>query len=62
MSFNSSFQQLYTGIASIVAGFIVSQDSSGRILNYQWVGYLSVIIVFSTLFLGRTLAKRQRLK
>ena len=62
MSFNSSFQQLFTGIASIIAGLIVSQDTQGRIIYYNWVGYLSVAIVFSTFFIARNLAKRQDLK
>ena len=62
MSFNSSFQQLFTGLASIIAGLIVTQDGRGRILNYNWVGYLSVTVVFSTLFLGRMLARKQSLK
>lgn len=62
MSFNSSFQQLFTGIASIIAGLIVSQDSKGRILHYNWLGYLSAAIVFGTLFLAMILAKRQSLK
>lgn len=62
MSFNSSFQQLFTGLASIISGLIVTQDGRGRILNYNWVGYLSVTIVFSTLFLARMLAKRQSLR
>jgi len=62
MSFNSSFQQLSTGIASIVSGLIVSQDLKGRILHYNWVGYLSVAIVFSALFLGGMLARKQGLK
>lgn len=62
MSFNSSFQQLFTGLASIVAGMVVSQDGQGRIINYNWVGYMSVVIVFSTLFLGRMLARKQALK
>jgi DHA1 family inner membrane transport protein len=61
MSFNSSFQQLFTGLASIIAGLIVTQDGRGRILHYNWVGYLSVAIVFSTLFLGRMLAQKQKL-
>jgi DHA1 family inner membrane transport protein len=61
MSFNSSFQQLFTGLASIIAGLIVTQDGRGRILHYNWVGYLSVTIVFSTLFLGRMLAQKQKL-
>lgn len=62
MSFNSSFQQLFTGCASIISGLIVTQDGKGRILNYNWVGYLSVAIVFSTLFLARMLARRQQLR
>jgi MFS transporter, DHA1 family, inner membrane transport protein len=62
MSFNSSFQQLYTGLASVIAGLIVTQDDRGRILHYNWVGYLSVVIVFGTLFIGRGLAKRMQLK
>ena len=62
MSFNSSFQQLFTGIASIVAGMIVSQDAKGKIIHYNYVGYLSVAIVFSTFFIARNLAKRQALK
>jgi len=61
MSFNSSFQQLFTGLASIIAGFMVSQDGQGRILHYNWVGYLSVAVVFSTLFLARSLARRMKL-
>lgn len=62
MSLNSSFQQLFTGLASIIAGFIVYSDSAGRIHNYNWVGYLSVTIVFSMLFIGRKLATTQNLK
>ena len=62
MSFNSSFQQLFTGMASIVAGLIVKQDEQGRILHYHWVGYLSAAVVFSSLFLARSLARRQQLK
>jgi MFS transporter, DHA1 family, inner membrane transport protein len=62
MSFNSSFQQLFTGMASIIAGFIVKEDAQGHIMRYNWVGYLSVAVVFSTLFLARSLAKMQLLR
>jgi DHA1 family inner membrane transport protein len=62
MSFNSSFQQLFTGMASIIAGLIVVKDESGRIHHYNWVGYLSVTIVFCMLFIGRKLAAKQQLK
>ena len=61
MSFNSSFQQLFTGMASVIAGLIVFEDGTGKIHNYQWVGYLSIVIVASTLLLARMLAKKQSL-
>ncbi len=62
MSFNSSIQQLFTGLASVIAGMIVLKDSGGKIHRYEWVGYLSIIIVASTLLLAYRLAKRQGLK
>jgi len=62
MSLNSSFQQLFTGIASIISGIIVYDDKDGKIYRYNWVGYLSITIVVSMLFIGYRLAKRQGLK
>ncbi|MBB1283884.1 MFS transporter [Flavisolibacter sp. BT320] len=61
MSFNSSMQQLFTGLASIISGFIVFRGQDGRIHNYQYVGYFSVAIVFCMLFIGKKLARQQRL-
>lgn len=61
MSFNSSFQQLFTGLASVIAGFIVVKDAEGKIHHYNWVGYLSVAIIFSTVFIARQLARKQNL-
>lgn len=62
MSFNSSFQQLFTGLASIISGLIVYRDQAGKIYNYNWVGYFSVFVVFCMLFIGRKLATQQQLK
>ena len=62
MSFNSSFQQLFTGLSSIIAGLIVIKSPDGRIEHYNLVGYLSAAIVFSTLFFAMRLAKKQQLK
>ena len=62
MSFNSSFQQLFTGAASIIAGLIVVRDQQGKIYHYNWVGYLSIAIVFCCWFIGRMLARKQQLK
>jgi predicted MFS family arabinose efflux permease len=61
MSFNSSFQQLFTGMASLIAGLIVSSGVDGKIYHYEWVGYLSVVVVFCTLFIARKLARSQAL-
>jgi MFS transporter, DHA1 family, inner membrane transport protein len=55
MSFNSSVQQLGTSLASFISGAIVIADSSGKILRYNWLGYISIIILFSCMMLGRYL-------
>ena len=62
MSFNSSFQQLFTGLSSIIAGLIVIKGPDGKIQHYNLVGYLSAAIVFSTVFFAIKLAKKQQLK
>jgi predicted MFS family arabinose efflux permease len=59
MSFNSSFQQLFTGIASLISGLIVTETVDGKINNYNMVGYLSMVIVAGCLYLAIRLAKRQ---
>jgi len=55
MSFNSSVQQLGTAIASFIAGFVVIKDSAGKLHRYEWVGYLSIIVLLLGLLLGRYL-------
>ncbi len=62
MSFNASVQQLFTGLASVLAGLIVYKDETGRIYRYEWVGYLSIAVVASTLLIAYRLARRQGLK
>jgi len=55
MSFNGSVQQLGTSIASIVAGLIVVKDKAGKIQHYEWLGYLSIVVLVASLLLGRYL-------
>jgi MFS transporter, DHA1 family, inner membrane transport protein len=57
MTFNSSMQQLGTFIASIVAGYIVIEDKtkSGRIHRFDWLGYLSIAVLFLSYVLARKL-------
>jgi len=55
MSFNSSFQQMFTGLASLIAGFIVYQGSDNKIHNYAWVGYLSIVVVIAAIFIAKAI-------
>ena len=55
MSLNSSIQHLGTGAAALVSGYIVSEDNGGRLMHYEWVGYLSVVVLLAGFFLGRYL-------
>ncbi|MEN9550043.1 MAG: hypothetical protein RIR12_2634 [Bacteroidota bacterium] len=58
MSLNSSVQHLGTGAAALIAGLIVDQNkSTGKLLYYSWVGYLSVLVLLIAFFLGRFLFK-----
>ncbi|MCX7169649.1 MAG: MFS transporter, partial [Proteobacteria bacterium] len=42
MSLNGTVQSLSMGLASTLAGYITTLDSSGRIVGYQWAGYVAV--------------------
>ncbi len=55
MSFNSSFQQMFTGLASLIAGYIVYQGSDNKIHNYAWVGYLSIAIVIVSILIAKAI-------
>lgn len=57
LSFNSSVQQLGTALASLSAGFIVIKDKAGKLQHYNWVGYLSILVLLLGLLLGRYLFK-----
>ena len=53
MSFNSALQQLFTGAASLIAGFIVVQDKTTHaVSHYDWTGYLSLAILGLALLWG----------
>ena len=52
MSLNSSIQHLGTGVAALVSGFIVKTNANRQLLHYEWVGYLSVGVLFIALLLG----------
>lgn len=57
-SFNSSMQQLGTGLAAFVAGLIVTVDpQTNALIGYNYVGYLSMLILLCSLFLARKIFK-----
>ncbi len=55
MSINGSIQQLGSGLAAIAAGAIVRTEKTGKIVHYDWLGYLSILILLVTLIFGRYL-------
>ncbi len=52
MSFNGCVQQIGTGLASAIAGYIVYNDKSGKIYRYEWLGYLSIIVLVASLIMS----------
>lgn len=57
MSFNSSIQQLFTGTASLLAGYMVNKAEDGRILHYEWTGYVSIAVIAFSIVLAYRLNK-----
>jgi len=58
MSINSSVQQLSGGIASIIAGLIVVQTSSGKLLHYDTLGYIVAASMIITIAMLRSINRK----
>ncbi len=58
MSFNGCVQQAGTGMASMLAGYIVYNDRNGRLYHYEWLGYISILILIVCLVMARYLFAR----
>jgi MFS transporter, DHA1 family, inner membrane transport protein len=56
-SFNSSVQQIGSGLAALASGYIVVKGEQGQIEHYDWVGYLSVAALAVSLLLARQIFK-----
>lgn len=52
MSINSSVQQLSTGVAANIAGWMVVEGPGGQILHYDRVGYFSIVLIIVSIFLA----------
>jgi predicted MFS family arabinose efflux permease len=57
MSINSSLQQISGGIASVIAGLIVVQTSTGRLKHYDIIGYIVVASIILTIIMMRSINK-----
>jgi DHA1 family inner membrane transport protein len=55
MVLNSSMQHAGTFLASIISGFIVIENGNGKIQRFEWLGYLSIVVLFLCFLLGRYL-------
>lgn len=58
MSFNGCVQQIGTGLASLIAGFIVYDDHTGKIYRYEWLGYLSIVVLIATIILAQMIFRK----
>jgi len=59
---SASLQQLAGGVASVVAGHIVSQSADGRLQHFDVIGYLMVATSLGSLVLVRMLDQRAPLR
>jgi MFS transporter, DHA1 family, inner membrane transport protein len=56
MSINASVQQMFTGIASLLAGWIVvTKQPNPSLLHYNWVGYVSLMVIIFCIAISRKL-------
>lgn len=62
MSFNSSVQQLFVGLASVLAGLIVVKLPDNRIEHYEITGYLSIAIILFSIFIATMLHRKLKEK
>ncbi|MEJ7780281.1 MAG: MFS transporter [Daejeonella sp.] len=62
MSFNSSIQQIFVGLASVIAGLIIVKNPDNSIQNYEVTGYISIVITLLSLIFVFRLNTRLKAK
>ena len=50
MSINSSVQQIFVGLAFIIAGLVVVKTSTNAIENYEITGYIGIAVTLISIF------------
>ncbi len=51
-SFNSFVQQMGSGVAALIAGFVVIKNANGTLSQFGYLGYISLAILGGAIFLG----------
>ncbi len=51
MSFNFAFMQITSGVASLLAGMIITKSPDGTLLHYPYVGLIAVAFTFIAMFM-----------
>ena len=63
LALNSSMMQFASGLASVLAGFIITQNSAGQIVGYAVVGYIAIAAnVLAIMFVARIVMHDQRVR
>lgn len=62
MSISSSLQQVCAGAASYIAGLIVVKQPNGTLLNYEYVGYISIGATLFCLYLAQRLRNKDGIR
>ncbi|WP_339680299.1 MFS transporter [Cyclobacterium marinum] len=44
LSFNSAVQQLSSGLASFLGGLILVEGTDGKLLNFEYIGFIAIVI------------------
>ncbi len=57
MSINSSLQQLATGVSANLGGLVIIKHADGYLEHYNWVGYFSIALLCTTIFLAYRVEK-----
>jgi predicted MFS family arabinose efflux permease len=58
-SFVSFINQIGTGLASLLAGLMVTKDHLGKLSGFDTLGYMSIITLLLTLWMGHKIFKGQ---
>ena len=61
-NFNSSMQQAGTGLASLLAGFVVIEQAGGKIGNYAGLGIISVVALLISLWLAQSVFSNENMR